>query len=216
MGLRLSHAEAEQVEALQEWWRIHREWIIGAVIGAVAVGTMVGGGRWWLNQQRERAATVWTALERAVSERSWESVEERLAELQAVKWVGRKQVPLAALRAAGAAAEAGEWSVAERILRRGLMGGEEGEIRGLVQLRLAGVYLAMGEEQNALATLGDRPIEGFSARWHELRAEALTRAGRREEAAASWKAAREEPEKGGWQRVVVAKEEVLTTTGGKL
>jgi len=146
----------EQVEALKRWWDENGRSTIVAVI--LAVGGTLGWQQYqgWDAQQTAAAADTWAQAEAALNADvpSLQAEGEWLAQNLIDTHSNTTYAQFAGMVLAKRAVEKGELSAAEQYLRDALAAGDsQSELGQLIQLRLARVLAATGEESAALAIL---------------------------------------------------------------
>jgi len=208
MALILSHEEQEQVEALKAWWRENGRWVMTAVASALLVSLTWNGWRWWHSAQSQEAARHYAAVVQASAARQWDEAEQSWQRLAAIPWVGKRQASYAALTVAHAAARAGAWSVAERVLALALPLAE-GEAAALVRQQAALVRLAQNDPQGALALLESSVPAPFAPLMSEVRGDALAMLGNREAAERSYVEALTSAQDPMWRSILEAKRDQL-------
>ena len=146
--------EEEQIDAIKQWWQENKVSVIGAIV------LTLGGSFGWSQYQDYTSATAIVAadtydeilLERA----SGESADQlaMLADTIRNENGSVAFAEFASLQVAAAAAEEGEFERAQIELEKVMAGVEVDSTLGqLVQLRLAKVKAALGQEQAAIAIL---------------------------------------------------------------
>ena len=146
--------EEEQLDAIKQWWQENRTSIIGAVVLAL------GGSFGWSQYQdytAENAIAAADAYDAILIEReAGESADQLAALAQSIREDNGSVAfaEFAALQVAAAAAEEGEFELAKAELEKVMAGVELDSTLGqLVQLRLAKVKAALGQEEEAIAIL---------------------------------------------------------------
>lgn len=146
--------EEEQIDAIKQWWQENKVSVIGAIV------LTLGGSFGWSQYQDYTSATAIAAadtydeilLERA----SGESADQlaMLADTIRDENGSVAFAEFASLQVAAAAAEEGDFERAQIELEKVMAGVEVDSTLGqLVQLRLAKVKAALGQEQAAIAIL---------------------------------------------------------------
>ena len=146
--------EEEQLDAIKQWWQENRASIMGAVVLAL------GGSFGWSQYQdytAENAIAAADAYDAILIEREAGESADQLATLaQSIRDDNGSVAfaEFAALQAAAAAAEEGEFELAKAELEKVMAGVELDSTLGqLAQLRLAKVKAALGQEDEAIAIL---------------------------------------------------------------
>jgi predicted negative regulator of RcsB-dependent stress response len=146
----------EQLEALKRWWAENGRSTVAAVV--LAVGGTLGWQQYqiWTDNQAANAADAWAnAQAQLASENALEREQGEAAAKAIISEFSDSTYALfAGLQLAAMAVEEGELALAERHLRDALtISDPESELGQLVQLRLARVMAANGDESGALAVL---------------------------------------------------------------
>lgn len=182
----------EQVEALKRWWDENGRSTIVAVV--LAVGGTLGWQQYqdWDAQQTAAAADTWAQAEAALNADvpSLQAEGERLAQNLIDTHSSTTYAQFAGMVLAKRAVEKGELSAAEQYLRDALAAGDsQSELGQLIQLRLARVLAATGEESAALAIL-DQSNGSLPAAYAIARGDLHLAAGRQREALNAYREAR--------------------------
>lgn len=146
----------EQVEALKRWWAENGRSTMFAVI--LAVGGTVGWQQYqiWTDGQAEQAADAWASAQAQLASEDAALRQQGEAAAKAIMTDHSHSAYalFAGLQLAKMAVDAGELAAAETYLRDALSIAEpESELGQLVQLRLARVLAANGDEEGALVIL---------------------------------------------------------------
>ncbi len=146
----------EQVEALKRWWTENGRSTLVAV--ALAVGGTVGWQQYqgWEIEQGALAADAWAEIDMRlnVDDASQQAAGERLALDLLEKHPNTAQAQFAAMALAKKAVDDGDLTSAEGHLRLALaLGDSQSELGQLIQVRLARVLVASGDEMAAIAIL---------------------------------------------------------------
>ena len=146
----------EQVEALKRWWQENGRSTVAAVVLAIA-GT-VGWQQYqgWDLARTEAASDAWdvvsVALDSADPELRTQATVQ--AELLIDEYSGSSYARYAAMKLAALAVAERDFGSAEAHLRQALTSGpSDSALTELIELRLARVLAAKGDEQGALAIL---------------------------------------------------------------
>ena len=165
--------EHEQSERVRTWLRQNGAGIIGGVVLALA---LIGGWKWWQNEQVRRLAdanTRYDAVSRSLQSKNLDEAAKDVAALEGGK--AGIYAELAALELAKAQVEAGKHDDAIKTLR-GLK--VEGEFKALIDQRIARLLIETGKADEALALLGDAQDSASL----EIKGDALVAQGKREQA----------------------------------
>ena len=174
----------EQVEALKRWWDENGRSTVVAVVLAVA-GTL-GWQQYqgWTAGQAEMAADAWMSIQAQLQSEDPAQVAEgrQLAESLKDAHSSTTYARFAAMQLAALNVAAGDFDGAEQELRWAL-GKEDpqSEMGQLIQLRLARVLAAKGDEATALQILGAGSTD-YTAAYATARGDIHLAAGRQQEA----------------------------------
>lgn len=194
--------EQEQLDAIKAWWNQYGNLIVVAVV-AVAVGVAgYQGWRYYRASQSIGAATLYGQLDQAARANDAKRVKDISAQI-VDRYGSTVYGGLAALAAAKAAFTTGDLEAAEKQLRWAAEHAKEKEQRDIARLRLAGVLLDRKKPDEALKTLDEKPADGYTALYADLRGDILAAQGKRADAAAAYRTALEKSEQGSAYRQVV-------------
>jgi predicted negative regulator of RcsB-dependent stress response len=161
----------EQLEALKRWWAENGRSTVAAVV--LAVGGTLGWQQYqlWTDQQAANAADAWANAQALLASENGLQQEQGEAAAKAIisEFSDSTYALFAGLQLAKMAVDDGELTLAERYLRDALVISDpQSELGQLVQLRLARVMAANGDESGALAILsesgGAMPVAYATAR----------------------------------------------------
>lgn len=182
----------EQVEALRRWWQENGRSTIVAVV--LAVGGTLGWQQYqgWEQGQREAASDAWASVQ--IRLESPDPAQQAAARVAAEDIVanhgGTVYARFAAMQLAALAVRADELAEAESHLREALAAGSASDELGqLIQLRLARVLAAAGDDAAALKIL-DAGSEAYAAAYATAKGDLHLAAGRDEEALDAYREAR--------------------------
>ena len=184
--------EEEQLEAISQWWQEKRASVIAVVV--LTLGGAIGWSQYedYINEKAVAAANTYDGL---IQEReSGESAEE-LALISAglrETHEGEAFAAFASLQVAAAAVEAGDLVLARDELESVMATIELDSTLGqLVQLRLARVMAASGDEATAVAIL-EQGSSSFPASYAQALGDIHLAAGRESEALMAYQSAQTE------------------------
>ena len=174
----LDDPHISDIERARQFWKNYRSSIIGGVVLALAVFAGVNGWRWYQADQLQRAATLYAELGSA-------ETPVAVAEQLIADYPGSAYASQAALWLAGDAVRSGSPEAAVEPLRRVI---EQDPVLGhIARLRLAAVYIMLGQGETALAVLGESALQGFAGRRAELQGDAHQLLGQREAARSAYR-----------------------------
>ena len=183
--------EQEQWENVKRWLRENGLWLLaGVMIGVIGLV----GWRWWEQRVETRAVAasdqytqIIEAFQRQDRTRAFTLIDQLMADYPESPYAEH-----ADLVAARANVEAEELPKAAERLTRVMSTSADAELRLVARARLARVQLAQGNADQAVATLAGAPAGAFSARFDEVRGDALLQKGDRSGALAAYRKARAE------------------------
>ena len=184
--------EEEQLEAISQWWHENRTSLIAAVV--LTLGGTIGWSQ-YEDYTSEKAVVAANAYDGLLQEReSGESAEELALISAGLREThdGEAFAAFASLQVAAAAVEAGDLVLARAELELVMETVELDSTLGqLVQLRLARVMAASGDEAAAVAIL-EQGSSSFPASYAQARGDIHLAAGREAEALLAYQSAQTE------------------------
>ncbi len=175
--------EDQQVEQIKQFLREYGIWIgAGVVIG---LGSLFGW-RAYQGAQVEAAQSrtaVYQQLATQVQDGDVDGAEQMLAEL------GGSHAVVARLQVAQQAIQAGDLERAVSLLQQAQQDSDEPVLRAVATTRLARVYLALGQHDQALQALNQRLPESFKAQVEEVRGDVYLAQGNAAQARQAYQAA---------------------------
>lgn len=182
----------EQLEALKRWWAENGRSTIAAVV--LAVGGTLGWQQYqiWTDNQAANAADAWANAQAQLASENPLQREQGEAAAKAIigEFSNSTYALFAGLQLAKMAVEDGDLALAESYLRDALViSGPESELGQLVQLRLARVLAANGDEAGALAILSQSG-DAMPIAYATARGDIHLAAGRQQEALSAYLDAR--------------------------
>ncbi len=184
--------EEEQLEAISQWWQENRVSVIAAVV--LTLGGTIGWSQYedYISENAVAAADAYDSL---LQERESGEAAEELALISAglrESHAGETFADFASLQVAAAAVEAGNLVLARAELESVMASVELDSTLGqLVQLRLARVMAASGDEAGAVAILV-KGSSSFPASYAQALGDIHLAAGREAEALLAYESAQTE------------------------
>lgn len=184
--------EEEQLEAISQWWQENRVSVIAAVV--LTLGGTIGWSQ-YEDYVSENAVAAADAYDSLLQERESGEAAEELALISAglrESHAGETFADFASLQVAAAAVEAGNLVLARAELESVMASVELDSTLGqLVQLRLARVMAASGDEAGAVAILV-KGSSSFPASYAQALGDIHLAAGREAEALLAYESAQTE------------------------
>jgi predicted negative regulator of RcsB-dependent stress response len=182
--------EQEKLDALKDWWKRYGTLLTGALV-LVIIGA--AGAQWWRYHQHEKsaqAAVIYGGLQLGLQANQPKIIKDDTATL-IDKYAGTPYASRAALISASNSVQAGDTKTAETQLRWVIDHTKEDGIKQMAVLRLAAVLLQQKDPAGALKLLNAPYNEAFTARFNDLKGDALVQQNKISEARASYKIALE-------------------------
>jgi len=177
-----------------QWERVKafiRENGLAVLTGVMLGGAMLYGYSWWGDHVTARSQAagaryvdVLEALERNDKARAIELTDQLQKDYSATPYGDQAQLALARWHV-----ERGELEDAARRLKGVMENSKDQQLRPVARERLARVQLAQGKADEALKTLDDGKAPAFTARYQEIRGDALLQKGDRKGALAAYREA---------------------------
>lgn len=162
----------QQLEEIKRWWSEHGKTVVlGVVLG---LGSVVGFTSWqaYTQGQYEALSVRYERLVNTAAQPDHAATVEQ-ADALIAEHPDTSYASLAALVGAHAAYKANDAMTAQRLLQWAAEHGDEFEVREIARLRLARVYSADGQHDEALARLEQIASEEFAALAAEVRGDVL-------------------------------------------
>ncbi|WP_455376565.1 YfgM family protein [Kaarinaea lacus] len=144
--------EDEQVEAIKKWWK--ENWL--SLVGGVLIGIgILFGGKYWIdtkNYHAEAASMEFEAMSQMIAQNKTLEAETRAASLLG-EYADTPYAGFAALAMAKMKADADDLVAAKSHLRWAIENSGQEEVKEEALIRLARVYLAENNYEDALAQL---------------------------------------------------------------
>ncbi|HEY7772152.1 MAG TPA: tetratricopeptide repeat protein [Marinagarivorans sp.] len=188
--------EEEQIEAFKRWWKENGKFTVAAVV--IAGAGYFGFGAYQSAQEKAEQATsgLYDQVITAVTTGGDAALnaDQRSAVTAAAEQVLQQDssglyADLTRFQLAKMAVDAGEYEEAVSQLDGVIANSKTQSSIELAKLRLARVYAAMGQADEALALLQTAPSDAFAASYAEARGDLLTSLGRLDEAYTAFEAA---------------------------
>lgn len=203
--------EQEKIEGLRAWWVAHGNTVIIVVTALIAA--IVGTQAWnyYKRQQAQQAADLFAVLQQQ-AERSGEPGKiNDAAHLLTEGFPASGYASRAALIAAQANADAGNFPEARSKLQWILDNSKEPEIKDIARIRLAGLLLDEKKYEEALNLLNAQHGESFAGLYADLKGDVLAASGNITEARVAYQQAIDKLSGGGsaYQNIVQMKLDAL-------
>ena len=189
--------EEEQIAAIKRWWKDNGTSLIA---GVVLAGAGIFGWNAWQDHQEGQAETASLRYQQLValsaSQDAADATDEQAltnARSTADELVenhdGSLYAELALLLDARLAVQQGDLDGARASLEKALEESPRRYVQSLARLRLARLDVAGGDAQAALERLDDSIVEPLTAQRHNVRGDAYSALGQKEDARAAWQQA---------------------------
>ena len=160
--------EEQQVEAIKKWWKKNGMSTVGAVLIGISI---VVGGRMWMGQQNNHAEiasakydTMVSALSQGMNDIALEQSSSLIGQFSDTPYAA-----LAALSSAKIKLAQGDSLAARTHIQWVLNKADSNELKQIARIRLARIMLGDGDNQKALALLGQADSGSFVASFENLR-----------------------------------------------
>lgn len=180
--------EQDQLDDLKAWWQ---RW--GTTVTAIAMVICVAAGgiqtwRWWKGKQGEEAGAIFAALSQAARANDLPKARDATAQLED-RFAGVGYASRAALVLAKMLYDSGDTAGARTQLLWVIDRADESELKEIARYRLAELLLNDKQYDEALKMLDAKHGDSFDGLYADLRGDALTAAGRVEDAKAAYQSA---------------------------
>jgi predicted negative regulator of RcsB-dependent stress response len=177
--------EQDQLDELKAWWAQHGKRVSIAIIALCIAFIGVQGWRWYHNNQMNAASALYSAVSEGARAQDAAKSKDAMAEL-ANRYGGTPYAPRAALVYAKQLWDAGDKAGARAQLDYVLARADSPDLTAIARYRLAEAALDEGKSDDALKLLDAKVDDAYAALYADLRGDALTAAGRRDEARAAY------------------------------
>ena len=173
--------EQEQLEDLKAWWALHGNKIASVIIVLAVAYLGYQGWRWYSTGHVEAASTLYAAVSEGARTNNPAKAKEAMAQL-ADRYAGTPYAPRAALLYAKTLWDSGDKAGARTQLQWVLDHSTDNELLQVTRYRLAETWLDEGKSDEALKLLDAKTDDAFTGIYADLRGDALTVAGRKDDA----------------------------------
>ncbi len=180
-----NHSDADQVEALKEWWKENgRSVIAGVVIG---LGSLFGWKGWNVYQQSQaqQASSYYSTLQQALVANDTSKVASATDTLRDT-YASTPYAAMAALAQAKLTAEQGDLKASTMHLEWVLENTQQQSVRDIARIRLARLMHATKDYDQALILLDEDVSPSYASLVSEIRGDTLAAKGQIEEARAAY------------------------------
>ncbi|QID18581.1 tetratricopeptide repeat protein [Nitrogeniibacter mangrovi] len=177
--------EQEQLDELKAWWAQWGNLITGVIVAIAVASVGWQGWKWYQRKESAQAAALYAMVEKAAAQQDPAAARQATGQILE-KYSGTAYATLAAMLSAKLQADAGDTENAVLPLQWVIDHADLAIMRDIARLRLAAVRLNGGDAQGALAVLDKAPSETLLVRYYDLRGDALTAAGKIDEAKAAY------------------------------
>jgi predicted negative regulator of RcsB-dependent stress response len=173
--------ELEQLEDLKAWWTRHGNKIASVIIVFAVAYLGYQGWRWYSTGHVEAASTLYAAVSEGARTNNPAKAKEAMAQLTD-RYAGTPYAPRAALLYAKTLWDSGDKAGARAQLQWVLDHSTDNELLQVTRYRLAETWLDEGKSDEALKLLDAKTDDAFTGIYADLRGDALTVAGRKDDA----------------------------------
>lgn len=181
-------SDAEQEEALRNWWSENWPWIVGGVVLGLA---LLVGWRYWSahqEQQAAAAASLYASVDSSLEKQDLATARKSLDTLTA-SFDNSAYAQQGRLALAKEEVNEGNFEAAATLLRAVTEKSQDKELADVARLRLAQLLIQQGKHDDALNQLKPDNLGKFAAAAREIRGDALIAKGDAEGARAEYAAA---------------------------
>lgn len=180
--------EQEKIDDLKAFWKRWGNTIATAVIAVCVAYIGVQGWRWWQARQAEEASVLYSAVAAGVRDKDVAKARDAMAQLVS-GFSAAGYTPRAALLYAKLLWDQGDKAGAKAQYQWVIDRSTDEELKAVARFRLAGALLDEKQYDQALATLDAKHPDAFIGLFADLRGDALTAAGRTQEARTAYQMA---------------------------
>ena len=173
--------EQEQLDDLKAWWSRHGNKVAGVVIALCVAYLGYQGWRWYSAGHSEAASTLYAAVSEGARTDNAAKSKEAMAQL-ADRYSGTPYAARAALLYAKTLWDSGDKAGARTQLQWVLDHSTDSELLQVTRFRLAETWLDEGKSDEALKLLDAKTDDAFVGIYADLRGDALSAAGRNDDA----------------------------------
>ena len=180
--------EEEQIEAMKKWWKDNWLSLLGGVM--IGIGILVGG-KYWIDSRNfhaEAASVEYEAMMQAMNQNKTEEVETRAASLLG-EYADTPYAGFAALTMAKIKTEANDLVAAKSHLCWAIDNAVQAEVKNESLVRLARVYLAESNYDDALAQLKQVKSQSYKITIEDLKGDIYLAKGDKENARTAYSTA---------------------------
>lgn len=173
--------EQEQLDALKAWWKDNGNWLMLALVLALAVFAGVRGWKIWQATQNGKAAAMYMEAVRQVSSKDPKRINDAVAAL-VDKYGSTAYAPRAELLAAQANADAKDFTKATEQLQWVIGHASEDGLQNVARLKLASLLLDQKKYDEAFKLLEMKHPEAYDGLYLDLKGDVLSAQGKTGEA----------------------------------
>jgi predicted negative regulator of RcsB-dependent stress response len=180
--------EREQIDDLKAWWTQWSGSISTALLIAALIVAGVQGYRWWSGKRAEEASVLYSAVSEAVRKDDDTKAKDAMAQL-ADRYASSSYAPRAALLYAKLLHDKNDIAGSKAQLSWAVDHSDDDALKAIARYRLAQTQLDEKQYDEALKTLDAKHPDAFDGLYADLRGDALSAAGRAQEARAAYQSA---------------------------
>lgn len=183
------HEEQESIEDLKVWWARWGTLVTWVAVAVAAVIVGVQGWRWWQHHRADEASALYFAVAGATRGTGDAAKAKDAMATLADRYAGTAYAPRAALLYAKQLWNAGDKAGAKAQFQWVIDRSSDEDLKQVARYRLAEVLVDEKRYDDALKVLDTRHSDAYAGLYADLRGDALSAAGRNDEARAAYQVA---------------------------
>jgi predicted negative regulator of RcsB-dependent stress response len=180
--------EREQIDDLKAWWARWSGSVSTALLIAAIIVVGIQGYRWWSGKRAEEASVLYSAVSEATRKDDDTKAKDAMAQL-ADRYASSAYAPRAALLYAKLLHDKNDIAGSKAQLSWAIDHSDDDALKAIARYRLAQSQLDEKQYDEALKTLDAKHPDAFDGLYADLRGDALSAAGRAQEARAAYQSA---------------------------
>lgn len=180
--------EQEQLDALKAWWKENRNWMIAAVLVALAVWAAIAGWKYYQHKQASEASMLYAEVMKQVASNDPKRINDAVNAL-VEKYASTAYASRAQLLAVQVNTQFKDMDTAKKQLEWVIAHGSERGLQDTARLRLGSILLDEKKYDDAMKMLNEAQAEAFTGLYADLKGDVLAAQGKNDEARAEYKKA---------------------------